>query len=277
MDGQLANEAEERSLELLKEALAEAEALQEQLEEEEIRQQREALMDGYRALIEQQMALRSETLTLAEQEPLDRRGLVEARRLSTLEEDIRRTMDQLRRDHEDVANSMVFNHVHDLVDQAATSIRDDLREGRVGVLVTDRQQFIADAIGRLLQALEEEQQDDNPFEDGQDQQQAGEGGQQGGEPGQGQLIPPIAELKLLRGLQEQIYELTRQSDARQDLDPGIRRETLRDLGQRQRQLQELGQRVIEAMQQQQQGGGGGRPQSPGGDSTGPGDEPGGQP
>lgn len=255
-----ANEAEERSLELLKEALTEAEALQEQLEEEEIRQQREALMEGYRQLIEQQVALRGDTVELAEQQPLDRRGLVEARRFSTLEEDIRRTMDQLRRDNEDVANSMVFNHVHDLVDGAAMTVRDDLRDGKVGVLVTDRQQFIADAIGRLLQALEEEQQDDNPFEDGQ---QGSEGGQQGGgQPGEGQLIPPIAELKLLRGLQEQIYELTRQSDARSDLDAAARRETLRDLGQRQRELHDLGQRVIEQMQQQ---GGGAQPRPGGGD------------
>lgn len=248
-------QAQERSLELLKEALAEAERLQQQLQDEQTQQQREELMGAFREVLERQVALRRETLTLADETPLDRRGLVEARRQSTVQEDIRLKVDETRAAFTELEESFIISHVLRTIDESAGRVRDDLREGEVGTLVTDRQQFIADAVARLLHALDEEQSDDeSPFDQGQQQQQ-GEGEQGEGQEGEqppSRLIPPLAELKLLRGLQEQLYELTRRTDGRTDLDAGVRRETLREIGRRQRELFDLGQRLIEQMQ----GGGG---------------------
>jgi hypothetical protein len=119
----------------------------------------------------------------------------------------------------------------------------------VNVDATDRQANIAESIGHLIKALEESTAPPEEFAKDQEQQQQNQGG--GGQ-GQQPLIPPVAQLKLLQGLQEQVYNLTRDMDARQDLDAAQRRTRLRDIGQHQRELMELGQQILEDLQQQQQ-------------------------
>ena len=83
---------------------------------------------------------------------------------------------------------------------------------------------------------------------------------------QSPLIPPVAQLKLLRGLQEQIYNQTRSMDSRNDLDSAQRRTRLRELGQHQRELMDLGEEMLEALAP---GGQGGQPNPDGEPPAGP--------
>lgn len=237
-----ANEAEERSLALLKDAKAAAEELQRQTEQEEAMRRREELIAAYRAFAEQEVALRGQTSALVQAAQLDRRQLVEARRLGAGQEDIRRGLNNLRDTTAEILDAPIFNHAHRSIDGWAASVSENLFAGSVSVDVTDRQQMIAETIGRLIEALESTMPQPEEFVQ---QSQGGESGQ----PGQGQtpLIPPVAQLKLLRGLQQQIYNQTRTIDARADLDAAQRRTRLRELGDHQRELMNLGAQMAEAL------------------------------
>ena len=243
IDGQAANTAEERSLELLREAVELAAALAATVREQETLRQRGELLTAYRAFAERQIAVRSQTLKLVSDEPLDRRRLVEARSLARSQEEIRQGLDDLKASRTEVAESLVFRHVHELIDGWSRLITDALGRGDVARRTTDRQQRIADSIGRLIEALALVAEPPEEF--------AGQRGSGGGSGGgdMPQLLPPIAELKLIRGMQEQVYNLTRAIDGRTDLDPAARTDQLRDLGQTQRTLRDLGLQLIEELKQ----------------------------
>jgi hypothetical protein len=103
-----------------------------------------------------------------------------------------------------------------------------------------------DAIAAIVAALDEEnqKQDDDPFGDdaqGQDGQQGGEGqGESGG------TIPPAAEIKLLRAMQESLAKRTRalaeQSDA---LDAVARAQAIAELAARQERILELAVKIAD--------------------------------
>jgi hypothetical protein len=243
-----AAEAEERSLELLKEAKQLAEELEQQTQEEETQRQREELMEAYRGFAERQIALRDETRPLTEVAELSRRELVEARRLGSQEEALRLDIAELRDRTRDIMDSPIFSHTHKLMDSWALSAAQSLGEGKADVNVLDAQQLVADSLGRLIGALEEANAPPPEFAD-----ESQEGGEQGAQGGQGQaqqaLLPPVAHIKLLRGLQEQIYEQTRQIDARSDLSEAQERTRLRELGEMQRELMNLGEQMLQQLEQ----------------------------
>ena len=62
------------------------------------------------------------------------------------------------------------------------------------------------------------------------------------------MIPPIAELKLMRALQEVIYQQTRTAD---EIKP-LNADEVRMLSDQQQELSDLGLQLIEKMQQQMQ-------------------------
>jgi hypothetical protein len=244
-----AETAEQHSLELLREAKAMAEELQQQVEQEQTRQQREELMEAYRQFVQQEVALREQSLELSAQDESDRRRLVEARRLGNVQDEIRRGVADLQNRSDELMQSTMFTHVHRLIDRWAQAVTESMREGDISIDVTDRQQQIADSLARLVKALEEATRPPDEFAQNQ-QQGSGQSGQQNGpQP----LIPPVAELQLLREMQEQVYNQTRAVDSRDDLTETQRLDRLSDLGQQQRDLMELGREIIEALQRAAEG------------------------
>jgi hypothetical protein len=254
--------AENRSLELLKEALTQAKEVQKKTEDEDVKKQREDLKDQYRKFAEQQIALREQTTALGPGGELDRRQLVDARRISADEETLRKGLADLRSTTAEITQAPVFSHAHDLIDRWAAAVRDDLQQGTVGQPVTDRQQLIADALGRLISAVEESISPPEEFAKNQGNSSGGQNGE--GQQGQQPLIPPVAEIKLLQGLQEQIYLRTRDLDSRANLSEQDRYIMLHELAQQQRELHDLGQNVLESLQKQGEGGQGQGGQNEGG-------------
>ena len=61
----------------------------------------------------------------------------------------------------------------------------------------------------------------------------------------------FSELRLLRGMQEQVYDRTRMLDGRDDLVARSRQERLQNIGLHQRELMTLGQQFIEKMRSEQ--------------------------
>jgi hypothetical protein len=241
-----AMQAQERSLELLNEARDQAMEAQQQAEQEQMRRRRAELIEAYRALMQRQVVVRSDVIPLVEVETLNRRQLVEARRLGSQQDQLRTGLDDLQRSNVELADSPLFSLVHRRMDRWSRMVTDSLQEGDVSELVTERQLMVAQSIARLIEALEELQQPQDPFaQDEGGEQGGGEGGSDGGED---ELIPPITELRLLLGLQEEVYNQTKQLDARSDLDDVQRRQRLRELGELQRELMEMGQEMMERLQ-----------------------------
>ena len=236
-----AQEAEQRSFEQLEEALALAQALQEQVEQEEVQRRRGDLVTAYGKIAEEQKAARDATIELARSEELDRRQVMEARRIGDAEDQIRLVLRDLQDETREIADAPVFAHVHRMLDDWLTVISDALWQGGVSTTVTDRQLLVGDSLLRLVEALEDTLAEPQEFA----------GGRQGGGGGGGgrrqPLIPPVAELKLLRGLQEQVYDQTRDLDTRADLDSERRSDRLRQLGQQQGDLRSLGQQMLDRL------------------------------
>ncbi|MDY7110016.1 MAG: hypothetical protein SYC29_15400 [Planctomycetota bacterium] len=245
VDFRQARQAEERSLDLLKEAKQLAEALQEKAREAQTARRREALIEAYRALSEKQIAARQDTLPLVEVDRLGRRELVETRRLSLVQSEIRSGLADLEQNTREIVESEIFQYVHRLMDEWCAQVIEALQERDIGVSATDRQAMIAESIIRQIEALQPDEADEFARESSPG------GGGRGAGSGAPPLIPPVAEIRRLRSLQEQIYNQTRDLDRRTDLDEARRRQRLLETGRMQRRLVELGTEMLEKLPQPQ--------------------------
>lgn len=88
---------------------------------------------------------------------------------------------------------------------------------------------------------EQQQQQQEDFEDGSDSGGQSGGSQQGG--GDEPLIPPVAELKLLRSMQQMVADQTRALSEESTADPDL----VRAVGTLQKQLFEQGSALIDRM------------------------------
>jgi hypothetical protein len=225
-----------------------AEELQQQKQQEQVDQQRDELIEAYRGFTERQISVHGDSVELSEQAELDRRRLIESRRLGNAQHEIRSGLDELAANNDEILDSGIFNYVHERIDEWAAAASDGLWDGRVDVDVTDRQQMIVDALLRQIQALEEEQAPPDEFAREQQGDGGGAGGGSGGG-GAGALIPPVTELRRVHGLQEEVYRRTRGLDARDDLSDAQRRQRVRELGRMQRDLVDLAETLMQQLQQ----------------------------
>ncbi len=235
-----AAEAEGQSLASLEAALALLEELERQAQQEQADQQRDELREAYEALAAREEQLIEQTADFAEAGPVTRKQRAALLGLSQDQSQLRDEADALR---EQVAQTLVFKRLHRRIDEAANRAANGLRRGVADAEVLNDQRQVAGLLRTMAAALEEDRQD-SEFVEGQ--QAGGAGGGGGGQP---QVIPPMAELKLLRGVQASLYEATR------GLEPGGGakiRQRLLELSTQQRELSELGQALVEQMQQAQQ-------------------------
>jgi hypothetical protein len=213
---------QERALSALREAMVIAEEAAEELAEEQAAERRNALLTAYAGVLETQIGIRIETEKIRPLvgERLGRRGLVTARRLATDESQLGAELESIQDEFEEITDSLVFSMTHRNIDAWVESAAARLRDGRPDVETIERQTMIIEAIAGLTAALDQEQQDDDPF--AEPEAGGGDGEQAGGEQGEqppDPLIPPIAELKMLRSTQQQILDATRRLDAARTLDP----------------------------------------------------------
>lgn len=259
---------EERSLGLLNEALALAQELDQRLEQQEQQRKRRELRQAYGRMLERQVALRDEALGFAEAGELDRRDRARVRQLGEEQGAIRELLGELLEETDELSDAQVFEYTHRRLDGLTGEAGGLLDRGDASAAVAPASGAVVLLEG-LVTALNEAQRDE-PF----DQQEGGGGGGQGGQNGQQQeepLIPPIAQLKLLRALQADVAARTAVADEA--------RSGVEGLGVEQGELHALGRAVLEALQQQQGGGappidvgpdgaGGGGPDNGGGDEVG---------
>jgi len=212
--------AEERSLELLREALAATEKARQEIAEREAERVRRQLLGEYRKIAERQAGVRDATVAIRPAEagaPLDRRALVESRRLSIAEAEIGRAVDAVAAEFPIVKESPVFAEAHRLVGDWASSASRRLQDGDLGAETVGEQELVLETLAGLIESLNESEPDRDPFaEPGEDAQAGGASGASGS--GNESPLPPIAELRLLRGLQQQALDRTRRLEGRPERD-----------------------------------------------------------
>lgn len=249
-DAEAAGAGERESLRLLKLAREEAQRQEDEARQRDQARQRAELRKVYREVLEQQVALRAETAPLAGQE-IGRRERAQVRGLGERQETLRSRLADLRKQTEELAETEVFDYAHGRLDMTTGAAGKRLRAGAVdGSVVRDQDSAI-----RILQGLVEALSEDSPQDEFREQEEGGGGGGGGGSGGEQPLIPPLAELRLLRAMQQEAADRTRDLDDAAD----VTAEEVDAVGQLQRDLAEHGETLIRKMQ------GGPMPPNPGGE------------
>jgi hypothetical protein len=246
------------SLARLNDALELAKKLQEQADERDQEQRRDELRQAYRQALEQQVIIKDQTSPLVGKE-LSRRDRLAARELGERQEALRAQIALVREQTSDIASSGLFELAHTRFEDATRAAAKSLSESVADATVARRQDSAVRVLRSLVDALTQPPEKDKDFRD----MEAGGGGQGGGDgqqPPEG-LIPPFAELRLLRLVQEELVQRTRaQGDA-----AAPDAAELQELGKLQDEIFRQGQALIEKLKQNNQ---------PEGPVPGPGPNPG---
>lgn len=211
--------------------------------------QREELRKAYDSALQQQIAIRADSSGFVGKE-LSRRDRAAVRSLGDKQEELRVRIADLQTKTKELAEEGVFNFSHKRLDTLMNRAASALKDGVASKGVDSDQAASATLLRSLVDALSQlkNDQDFRNAENGS----GGAGGQQGGPR---PLIPPIAELRLLRALQQDAAGRTRDA-AEQPTDVAA----ITEIGRLQRDLADQGESLIKKLAQQQ--GGGAKPAAP---------------
>lgn len=230
------------ALERLEEALAKVEEKQAEANQDQTQQQRAELRKKYLELAATQNELREQTAALLDEVPLSRKTRAALRGIGQAQDGVGEAAAQLA---EQVGDTVVFQKTHEMIEASSASASAELRRTQDVVRLIRQQRKTATLLESMAAALDESGQPpefaDNP---------SGEGGGGSGSGGPPPLVPPAAELKLLRGVQQAVYDETRSlAEAVRGEATAPQASLMNDLADEQRELSTLGQRLIEQMQE----------------------------
>jgi hypothetical protein len=238
-----ADREERVSLQRLEDAKAEAEKLQEEGEERRQQRQREELRERYEQMLEQHLGVQTATKQLAAEEQT-RRTRATARQLALQQKLVRDGLAQIRSETEGLAEVKVFDFAHTRLESTLVRIGATLEQGNATQGVVADQATVTGILASLVEALKSEREKEDDLQDAGGGGGGGGGGQQGGpQP----LVPPLAELVLLRGMQAETNARTAQLENAGDA------AEIAQTAELQQQLANLAQQLLDALQQQQGG------------------------
>ena len=245
-DGTVAEGQERESLQKLTEARDEAQRQQDDAAQRDADRQRAELKQKYQAMLTEQASVRGEGADLVGKE-LDRRARSRARALADREDAIADTAATMMKETTDLRDADLFVLAHERLDALTRGAAEGLRADAVGEAVTVRQRGVERVLRQLIESLDEDKPEDDPFRE----PEGGDGGGGGQGPGdKPPLVPPAAEVKLLKSMQQEALALTREADATGSKEAAAEALTL------QRALAERGAALLKKMQQSGGGGGG---------------------
>lgn len=252
IDPDRAESYENESLEHLRRALEEARRLDEEARQRQIERERQELMRAYREILGLQIGVRDDTLPFVGIE-ITRKQRALIRRLGDRQTRIRELLRDTVESTESLAESNVVQFAHRRLDDLTARAQEQLLDGNADETVISTQNAVIELLRSILESIDgsDQGQDENQFQEQHGQGQQGQQGQQQ------DVFPPLAELKLLKSLQEQVYQMTRLLD-----ESGAPPESeVQSLGDLQRELAVEGERLLERVQEQAQ-----TPPAPGGGS-----------
>lgn len=237
---------EKVSLEKLNDAKSLAEKLDKDAANRQTARKRGELKKAYSDALARQVAMRQDTEALVDAEQ-NRRTKATARTIGEQERELQDTLAKMESQTKELSDAIMFSFAHQRLDESIGKAAGGLGEGNADRVVTRSQDRAVKVLQALVQALDEAQQDDEKFR--QQQQPANGGGnqQQGGPM---PLVPPTAEVKLLKLMQEEAVELTREAGESAD---GAQVDAA---GKLQQDLADKATALIKKMTERRRGGGG---------------------
>jgi hypothetical protein len=194
---------ERESLKQLEAAKAAAEKVDQQAEQRQQERKRAELKKKYQELFDQQASVKDGVDGLIGIEAT-RRTRAAARQLAIDQSAIRAALAELHGATKDLQDAKVFDFAHTRLNGLMDESIRALEAGGADVLVQRRQVSTLRTLKNIIEALDDGKRPDKPF---RENEQAGGGGGSGQRPQR--LVPPAAELKLLRLMQIETAELTR--------------------------------------------------------------------
>lgn len=242
--------AENVAVKKLAEALKLAEELARKAQNDEAEKKMKELVEGYNKTLAEQKAIRQGTAQLAgsAEDQRDRKWRADAVGLGNRQADLRVALTKLK---EKLDETIVYQSVHDQIDAWTGAASASLRRMSPDARVLFNQDLTVGGIEALLEALKPNKPEEEFAQSG-----GGEGGGQSG--GNPPLIPPVAELKLLRGRQLQVHTMTRALDQPASgngglkLDAEQRSAILQELAKQQEDLAAVGIQMLQALKQPRQ-------------------------
>jgi hypothetical protein len=242
MDLAVADRREQESLLRLREARAEAARQEEQAKQAEQEQKKRELRQAYREQLEQEVVLREEAGALAG-ERLSRRERAKARGIGQRQDSVRVALADLLKSTEELRDAAVFAFVHRRLEKVTGRASVRLGRGEVdGVTLRDQEAAI-ELLRSLVEVLGDSKGNEKDFDEGAG---GGGGGGNGGGGEEEPLLPPIAELRLLRAMQAEVVDRARELDDAGEAEPAA----VRELGDLQQEIEAEAQGLIDRMEQQ---------------------------
>lgn len=233
-----ASRFEQTSMLNLNNALEEAERLDEQAADRQAQRLRGELRDAYRESLETQTVLRDESSLLVG-EALNRRQRASARALGDSQSEVREQLNELLEQTQELGDAPVFALAHAQLDRLMEQSAAGLSERQIKQRVITMQGSAIVILSTLVEVLSDTPANQEPedFDDGSSGGSDSGSGSGGDEP----VIPPIAQLKLLRSMQQLAAMQTREFAE----NPGMAEEADIDaLSDLQKQLFEHGKKLI---------------------------------
>lgn len=205
--------------------------------------QRDELRKAYDSALQQQIAIRADSSGFVGKD-LSRRDRAAVRSLGDKQEELRVRIADLQNKTKELAEEGVFNFSHKRLDTLMNRAAGALKDGVASKGVDADQAASATLLRSLVDALSQ-LKNEQDFRNAE----GGSSGSGGGQGGPRPLIPPIAELRLLRALQQDTAGRTREA-AEQPADVAA----IAEIGRLQRELADQGESLIKKLAQQQGGG-----------------------
>ena len=247
-----AREALARGVDLLREALQAVKQAQREQQARQKQQERAQLAAQYRRLATDVRTVREATAATipADGARIDRRGAAIQREQASRVAVIEKAFADGPLKDESLRGAATFQSLHERLTRDLAATRTTLESSNGDAATVRRLDIVAEGFEALAVALSDAEAQEDPFADGkqQDEGQAGTG-EMGGDGAQ--ALPPIAELKLVRQMQQQVNRLTVALDAARVAGQKVDRE-MQDLGQMQEEVRRLGDDWIQRMQERQQ-------------------------
>lgn len=236
-----ADRSQRDALSHLTEARDLAKKLRDQAAKREEDRKREELKRAYDKALQEQIAIRGDTAGFVGKE-LSRRDRAAVRTLGEKQEQLRATLKELQSKTKELSDEGVFRFSHERLDTLMQRSEAALKEGVASKDVDSWQASSATVLRSLVEALSQSP-DEKDFREAQGGNSGG-GGQNGGPR---PIIPPIAELKLLRAMQQDTALRTRSLAEAAAPDPV----EIDEVGSLQRDLAKQGTALIKKLSEQQ--------------------------
>jgi len=243
----------ERSTMALREALDLARRIGEDAEQEARRQRQEELAAAYRELAGRQAMRRGEVealdVAIARGDVPERRRVLERRRAATAQEEVTASARTLREGAAELADAAVFASSQEWIERWSESAASMIRDGSLPD-APRRQALVEEAALAMAESLEALAEDEDAFAGEESSARGGGSGSGGG--GEDEAIPPIAQLRLLRSMQDGVHRRTRALAEEPVADQAARASEVAELAAMQEAIESLAEALLEEVESKEE-------------------------